>query len=98
MKEHDRPRVPEWKRCDDSESAWASRGKFLFSLLVEESMPGNDVRLAINDQSARTIWAKPDGTERDYIEAIDHAIYLARLEDELGRRRRSRIVRIDYGR
>lgn len=54
---------------------WALRGKFLYSLLRERSTPDGRAVLEIDDMSnGPAIWVRPEGTEKDWIEAIDNAM------------------------
>ena len=58
-----------------SEHIWAMRGKFLFSLLRERSTPDGRAVLEIDDQSPGPgIWVTPEGTEKDWLEALDECM------------------------
>ena len=58
-----------------SEHIWAMRGKFLFSLLREREVPGNRSILQIDDLGiGPELWVKPEGTEKDWLEAIDECM------------------------
>jgi hypothetical protein len=55
---------------DDSDKAWAARGRFLFKLLNEEHTDDGRAYITIDNR----IWVKYEGTVRDYIDAIDYAM------------------------
>jgi len=77
---------------DQSDKAWAARGRWLFGQMTERSTPDGRCLLELVDVP---IWAHENGTEEQHVAAIDAE--MERDESDIDHQREAAIDLIESG-